>query len=311
MYSETIYITISAMKSKIFFPMLLTGLAPAIGMAQDDDLYFSPKDEVVEKPAVVPKRQVEAATYYMGSNRDVDEYNRQGKYWRHYQKVGTDSVGNDIIEFSEGKGVYPDSVELVDTYAEDYTADDDFRYTRGFCRWDGFYDPWFYRYYGYGPYYWSSAYWTWYDPWYYGYWGWYDPWYYGYWGGWYRPWYYAWGYYRPWYGGWHRPSGGHVRGDLAGYTGRRSFGFPNRNSSASSARYNGNNSSRNTRNRSFGNRTNRTYNNSNNFNSNTTRGYSSPGSSFGSGSFGGGRSGGGGFGGGRSGGGGGFGGGRR
>ncbi len=294
--------------------MLWAGLVPAISMAQDDDLYFSPKKGAAEEPAFVPKRQVEAPTYYVGSTRDVDEYNRQGKYWRHYQKVGTDSVGNDVIEFSEGRGVYPDSLQVTDTYIEDYSTDDDFRYTRDFCRWDGFYNPWFYRYYGYGPYYWSNAYWAWYDPWYYGYMGWYDPWLYGYagwYGGWYRPWYYSWGYYRPWYGGWYRPSVGYGRGNIA-YTGRRSYSFPNRNNSNTTARYNRNNSSRNTVNRSFGNRTNRNNNYNRNFNNNSTRGFSTPGSSFSSGSFGGGRSGGGGgFGGGRSGGGGGFGGGRR
>ncbi len=293
------------MNRKIFILMFLAILTPTMSMAQDDDLYFSSKNEVEEEPVVQPKRRVVPSTYYIGSNRDVDEYNRQGKYWKHYQKVGTDSIGNDIIEFTEGKGVYPDSLELADTYVDDVYVDDeeDFRYTRGFCRWDGFYNPWFYSYYGFGPYRWSRWYWSWYDPWYYDYWGWYS-WYdwYG-WYGWYRPWHYAWGYSRPWHHG-------HIGGGIAGRTGGRTYGFPRRSGSTSSSRYARTNSSRSVRSNSFGNRTNRSNSNYSNYNSNSTRSSFNSGSSFGSGrsggGFGGGRSGGGG---GRSGGG--FGGGRR
>ena len=134
------------MRGRIIIGMLLVALLPSKSMAQDDDLYFTPKDEPVEEPAVesVPMA-VEPPTYYIGSNRDVDEYNRQGRYWQHYQKIGTDSLGNDIIEFSEGRGVYPDSLQIAETYVEDDSFDqEDFQYTRLFCRWNGFYDPWFY-----------------------------------------------------------------------------------------------------------------------------------------------------------------------
>ena len=177
------------MRGRIILGMLLVALLPAKSMAQDDDLYFTPKDEPVEEPAIesVPMA-VEPHTYYIGSNRDVDEYNRQGRYWQHYQKIGTDSLGNDIIEFSEGRGVYPDSLQIAETYVEDdRCGQEDFQYTSLFCRLIGFYDPWLYSHYGFVPYYWNSIYWHWYDPWYYGYWGWYDPWYYGYWG-WYGSW---------------------------------------------------------------------------------------------------------------------------
>lgn len=201
---------------KEFLLAVLIGVMPLSLMAQDDDLYFTPKkaaemnsnaDKVSEKPA-----------YYAGSNRDVDEYNRRGKFWSHYQKIGTDKDGNDIIQFQKGNGVYPDSTYIDTTFVGKYydtMVDDDYRYTSRMSRWDGFYDPWFYSYrWGFGPY-WRG----WYDPWYYGYggwygsWyggyaGWYNPWYYGY-GGWYDPWYYGygWGPYYGWYG---YPWGGYV-----------------------------------------------------------------------------------------------------
>ena len=114
-----------------------------------------------------------------------------------------------------GKGVAPDSIYDDAYFAQKYAdRDEDFVRTREMSRWDGFYDPWFYDYYGYGPYYWRSRMWGWHNPWRYGYYAgwydpwfdpWYDPWYYGYcgwYGGWYDPWYYGWGgYYNPWYWG--------------------------------------------------------------------------------------------------------------
>ena len=176
------------MKQLYILAVLLCAL-PLSAMAQDD-LYFTPKKKAQASADTEP-------AYYVGSNRDVDEYNRRGKYWSHYQKLGNDSLGNDIIQFQQGNGVYPDSVYVDTTFVAKYRSnavDDDFAYSRRMSRWDGYYDPWLYSYrysYGYSPYYWR---WAWYDPWY----GdpFYDPWYpryYGYYG-WYNPYYYAgWG----------------------------------------------------------------------------------------------------------------------
>ena len=185
--------------------LLLTVVAalPLGLMAQDDDMYFVPTKENVAKETKnygMPKK-----TYYSGSNRSVDEYNRSA--WS--SVVPIDSAGNDIIDFSAVRGVYPDS-----TYVE---ATDDYKYTKRLSRfegytasdayWEGYRDgrwtsPWYY-----------SSYYPWYDSWYY----WNDPWYYGYYGyysSWYSPWYYR-GYYRPWrYWGWYGPryyARGHYR----------------------------------------------------------------------------------------------------
>lgn len=309
------------MKKMVLLAVLFAAM-PLMSMAQDDDLYFNPKMEAKKAAAEREKEAKEIAAHYSGSNRDVDEYNRHGRFVSRFQKIGTDSLGNDIITFRIGKGVAPDSIyddaQFVQKYIDKY-ADDDFAYTRDFSRWDGYYNPWFYDYYGVGPYYWRSAYWGWRNPWRYGYYaGWYDPWfdpfydpwYYGYagwYGGWYDPWYYGWGgYYRPW--GWGGPMIGHVNygGNPRGLAGNRSWGGPgsngNRNNTVNRT-YGNNNTQR------FGNRSNNTYNNvprSNTNNSNfggfgnRSGGFSGGGSFGGShsgGSFGGGRSGGGSFGG--------------
>ena len=145
--------------------LLLTVVAalPLGLMAQDDDMYFVPTKENVAKETKnygMPKK-----TYYSGSNRSVDEYNRSA--WS--SVVPIDSAGNDIIDFSAVRGVYPDS-----TYVE---ATDDYKYTKRLSRfegytasdayWEGYRDgrwtsPWYY-----------SSYYPWYDSWYY----WNDPWY--------------------------------------------------------------------------------------------------------------------------------------
>ncbi len=228
---------------KFIFLSLFIGMMPAVSLfAQNDDVYFVPKN--TPKSAYQSR---ENAIYYSGSNRDVDEYNRHGKYWSHYQVLGSDSLGNDIIQFQKGNGVYPDSTYIDTTFVGKYydrtynaDADDDYTYTRRMSRWDNFYDPWFYSYrWGYGPY-WSVRG-GWYDPWYYGYGDWYDPWYYGY-RGWYNPWYggyygyagyYGWGYpYNYWgwggypgyaWGGVYRVYRGHT-GTL-GYYDRSNYGY--------------------------------------------------------------------------------------
>lgn len=311
-------------------PFLLLAFAGAFALqswAQSDDMYFSPSKS---KAKEVPQ---EAPTYYVGSNRDVDEYNRRGRFGSSYQPIGNDSLGNDVFAFQKGPGVYPDSSYVDTTFSYGGNSDwvyDDYPYTRRLSRWYGYYDPWLYGY-------WGPSMWGFYDPWYYGaYAGWYDPWFYGY-----RGW--VWPYYGGWYGwGWNYPywGGVHVRydrGNPHGLTGNRSWSFGGgTGAGATAGRYTrtygtlGNGGSRNTYtprsngNRSFGSRTNnnaysnsnqnRTYNVPNRSTTNFGNNTPSAGSFGGSmgGSFGGGRSGGG-FGGGHIGGGGGghFGGGRR
>ena len=317
---------------RIFLLAVLIGAMPVAMMAQDDDLYFTPKKKTENRSSVTS----EQSAYYVGSNRDIDEYNRRGQYWSHYQKIGTDGQGNDIIQFQKGNGLYPDSTYIDTTFVGKYydavvEPEADYTYSRRMSRWDGYYDPWLYGYgWGYGPY-WRSS---WYDPWYAS--AWYGPWYYsGYMG------YYGWGYpYRPWgyyagwgypyyYGGWGWPGrywGGYVAhyGPSTGYAGYRSWSGPSRGVSQGSRTYGrgdvnsfGGRTSAARRqqqgyddSRQFGQRVNTSRQPSNSF------GQRSASPSFGSGSFGGGSFGGGrsgGFGGGRSvgGGGGHFGGGRR
>ncbi len=179
------------MKKLVLLSVLL-GAMPITMMAQDDDLYFVPTKENVAKDA--EKYGMPTDTYYSGSTRSTDEYNRRA--WSRVAPI--DSAGNDIIDFSAEKGVYPDSAynELSDyTYTRRMSRFED--YTPSDAYWAGYRDgrwtsPWYYS--SYYPWYDS-----WYDPWYYGsYWGWYSPYYYstwyspvryhyGYWGGWYGP----------------------------------------------------------------------------------------------------------------------------
>ena len=311
------------MKKWIILSVFMVAL-PFSMMAQDDDLYFNPKQEakkVAEERAKRTQQLAEQrarrdsiyALYWSGSDRNVDEYNRGGKLFSQYQNIGSDSLGNDIISFRIDKGVAPDTIYDDEAFAEKYTRDmrDDFDCTRCMSRWDGFYDPWFYDYYGCGSYYWRSSYWRWHNPWRYGYYAgwydpwfdpWYDPWYYGY-AGWYgRPWY-GWGGYYPWY--WGGPMIGHV--SYGGFAGNKRYNNPGRidGSNHQFTGIAGNNrntySRRSGSNRSFGQRQNNgNYNNNNSsWGSRGNSGFGNSGGSFGGGSFsGGGRSGGGSFGGG-------------
>lgn len=187
------------MKRTILLSMM--AVAMALSAVAQDDMYFVPT-----KKAIAQEKQAYGMpedTYYSGSNRSVDEYNRNGSYM-----VPIDSAGNDIINFEGVQGQYPDSVS---------GASNDYKYTRQMSRWDG-YDA--YRA-GYNAGRYSSIYNSWYDPWYSSYYyGYYDPWYspyyygdyYGYYG-WGRPWY---GYYG--YGGWYDPYyyGGYYGGGYYG-----------------------------------------------------------------------------------------------
>ncbi len=205
-----------------FLILLMAMSLPTVMLAQDDDdMYFVPKKQSQVKSA--------SQTYYCGSDRDVDEYNRHGGLYSSVSEIEDD----DIIDFDEELGEYPDSLAVDSLYDYPYFDPeydiDDFVYSRELDRWyndgdDMPYDDaeeWYpYRgYFGfYSPYYYDY-WWGWYSPWHYsGWWGWYDPWYYSYWGGWYHPWYYS-----GWWGGWH--GGGHHMWLADGRHGR---GYSNR-----------------------------------------------------------------------------------
>lgn len=283
--------------------------------AQSDDMYFVPKKEAkTTQPVKAAPR--ERPTYYAGRDCDVDEYNRRNRWRSSYQKIDGDSVGSDVIDFSEGDGRYvcPEEMDSMGVYddAAPYCDADDMEYecSRNLGRFYGYYgwyDPFFYGY-------WHSPYWRsyygWYDPWYY---GWYDPWYYGGWYGWGYPYGYAWA-------GWHPvhyhhnygPAGtiNHSRGMFAG-VGRRDAGAAYGTKGGSFGTYGGRrNSYENSVAASKTNRNRNSYTFGGHRNASNNSTYSRPmmqspsRSSFGGGSFGGSR-GGGSFGGGRAGGGGG------
>ena len=201
------------MKNKMMVSLLL-GALPLTMMAQDD-MYFVPSKKNVEREAV--NYGMPQSTYYSGSNRSVDDYNRRGG-GSYYQVIANDTTANDIIDFSAEQGVYPDSAQT-----------EDFALTRQMSRWDGYtptesywqgysdgredalgwHSPWYYS--SFYP--WYDSYWYWNDPWYYRHYGWYSPWY--------DPWYYG-GYYwhRPyWYGGFYYGGGYHHGGGLYAHNG--------------------------------------------------------------------------------------------
>ena len=178
--------------------VLFLGFTQA-SIAQDDDVYFMPsksKKEVKEKtPEPANAEYLPNDHLYSHDNwadgrtdngRDVDEYNRRGKYDTEEEEtstvrqnseneVETVSCTERIVRFhSPTVGVYVSS-----PYYADYI--------------DIWFDPWYYDpwYRGYGYYGWHSYYHPWYNPWY-------DPWY--------DPWYNPWGPYYGWYYPYYRPS---------------------------------------------------------------------------------------------------------
>lgn len=186
-------------------------LMAAGAQAQDDDLYFTPSKKSLKSSVAKIEKSDEQPAYYCGSDRDVDEYNRRGKLRSYYQKIGTDTLGNDIIEFHAGDGSYPELADTALVYPGsaqyDDTDEESFACSRRMGRFDDFYGWWdpYYSHYWWSPY-WRSYY-GWYSPWYYG--GWYSPWYYDSWYAW--DWYYP--YHYGWAGWWPAPYyGGHGRG---------------------------------------------------------------------------------------------------
>ncbi len=220
---------------------LLVSILPVASNAQDD-MYFSPKKNKVEKKAKVGYN--DSPTYYSGSNRSVDEYNRRG-YGSYYHELDDDSIGNDIIDFY---GSVPDSTCMgkgnISKRNYEYDDDDyDYAYSRRMRYFDDFFwydDPWLYGYSYYGPYY-SFG---WGRPWRYGYYGgWYDPWYYGYYG-WYDPWFYGWN--RPYWG----PTIAYRPVNRGGITGTSSHGWVD-NGRRGDAKFSGYRESNSTSNRNI------------------------------------------------------------
>ena len=82
-------------------------------VSAQDDLYFAPRKKMTKEQREAQRRarlERTSGTYYCGSDRNVDEYNRRGAFSSHYEVVGTDSTGNDVITFIPGDGTYPDSL---------------------------------------------------------------------------------------------------------------------------------------------------------------------------------------------------------
>ncbi len=263
--------------------ILLTAIATlSLEAVAQDDMYFVPTKESKAKEAAT--YGMPRDTYYVGSNRNVDEYNRRS--WSSVTPI--DSAGNDIIDFSAVRGVYPDS-----TYSE--KGDKDYKYARRLARFEGYTLTDAY-WEGYRDGRWTSPwYYTWYDPWY-------DPWYYGRYG-WVGP-YWGWrGYYYPWrHWGWYGPRYYYPVYRVNRYGTPSSF-HTSRSVSSGFRTY-GRGSSSRYRNGTFGNGSTMsrgTFGGSRSSGSTFgggSRGGSFGGGSFGGGSFGGGTRGGGGFGGG-------------
>ncbi len=210
-------------------PLYLFTFLPLSMMAQDDDMYFVPTKENVAKEA--RKYGMPQNVYYSGSNRSVDDYNRRVQF-----SSPVDSTGNDIIDFSAVRGVYPDSAYSQPVENDDYALTrrmsrfDD--YTPSEAYWDGYRagrwsSPWYNTWY------------SWYDPWYYdSWWYWNDPFYYSSWYGWRYPYYYS-TWYSPRYYGYHYYGGSYIsRGGSSRLSSNMRF-YDRRNYSSDGSRRDG------------------------------------------------------------------------
>ena len=116
-------------------PLYLFTFLPLSMLAQDDDMYFVPTKENLAKEAKM--YGMPQNVYYSGSNRSVDDYNRRAQF-----SYPVDSTGNDIIDFSAVRGVYPDSAYSQPVENDDYALTrrmsrfDD--YTPSEAYWDGY-----------------------------------------------------------------------------------------------------------------------------------------------------------------------------
>ena len=222
------------MKKWIFLSMAV--FLTSLTAAGQDDMYFASSKKQQAKEAerraelekryakrqarLIAEREANQNTYYSGSNRNVDDYNRMGG--SSYETLPADT--GDIISFSAVEGVYPDSVSDFQLTQQMTRFDD---YVPSVAYWEGYSagqrDAWGWH----SPWYYSSLY-PWYDPWYY------DPWYYSSWSwryGWYDPWYYDYGWHHyGWYGGYYgyRPYV-YVAGGTGRYYGNGNTGTLRRN----------------------------------------------------------------------------------
>lgn len=214
---------------KMVLPLYLFTFLPLSMMAQDDDMYFVPTKENVAKEA--RKYGMPQNVYYSGSNRSIDDYNRRVQF-----NSPVDSTGNDIIDFSAVRGVYPDSAYSQPVENDDYALTrrmsrfDD--YTPSEAYWDGYRagrwsSPWYNTWY------------SWYDPWYYdSWWYWNDPFYYSSWYGWRYPYYYS-TWYSPRYYGYHYYGGSYIsRGGSSRLSSNMRF-YDRRNYSSDGSRRDG------------------------------------------------------------------------
>lgn len=215
---------------KMVLPLYLFTFLPLSMLAQDDDMYFVPTKENLAKEAKM--YGMPQNVYYSGSNRSVDDYNRRAQF-----SYPVDSTGNDIIDFSAVRGVYPDSAYSQPVENDDYALTrrmsrfDD--YTPSEAYWDGYRagrwsSPWYNTWY------------SWYDPWYYdSWWYWNDPFYYSSWYGWRYPYYYSTWYSPRYYGGYRYYGGGYVsRGGSGRLTSNMRY-YDRRNYSTDGARRDG------------------------------------------------------------------------
>lgn len=197
------------MKAKILFMTLMAGM-PLAGFAQVDDMYFVPQKEEPKKTSTVVvtyedthhptaadehvPETVEEAHYATGEVRDVDEYNRRGRW------TGEDGLPDDSLAYADSTEVEAEGEGSGDEYACSkrilrFCAPTvgvavssplywDLCYGPNSIYWD-VYDDGIYAYafpsswstFYWGPYYswgWGWSYWGWGGPWYA---GWYDPWY--------------------------------------------------------------------------------------------------------------------------------------
>ena len=114
--------------NKLFLTLVLLSMPSFTMMAQDDDLYFVPK-KVVETNHSIADRTGKP-TYYIGSNRNIDEYNHRGKFRNRYGRIESDSLSDDIIDYDSGRVIYSDAI---------YNYEDDYAYCRRMSRFDDYY----------------------------------------------------------------------------------------------------------------------------------------------------------------------------
>lgn len=163
----------------IFF---ITFLIPSVLNAQEDDMYFISKKEKKEKVNKASNPVSTVAVIYTTEEqvpvvqtqhktvlRDVDEYNRRGKYSFYSDSLNSDTllISEAIIQTSQSQNLY--ELGYTDGYSQGFSDGEDLDYYYGLrlARFHSrhFYDPWYWNNitYVYDPWHWDPWYW---DPWY-------------------------------------------------------------------------------------------------------------------------------------------------